>query len=68
MSITAPSLSPEAMAQSGVGAPTNPMNFLIAAADAHNSGSLSMPAGGSEDPLASTKSRKPFGKKIRIVK
>lgn len=65
---TAPTLSPEAMAQSGAGAPTNPMNFLVAAADLHNSGSLSMPTGGSADPLASTKSSKPFGKKVRIVK
>lgn len=65
---TAPTLSPEAMAQAGAGAPTNPMNFLVAAADMHNSGSLSMPSGPSEDPLASAKSKRPFGKKIRMVK
>lgn len=65
---TAPTLSPEALAQSGAAAPTNPMNFLVAAADLHNSGSLSMPTGPHDDPLGSAKSSRPSGKKIRIVK
>jgi hypothetical protein len=65
---TAPLLPPEEMQKAQSTAGINPANFLIAAADMHNSGQLSAPQGPSTDPLASAKSKKPFGKKLQIVK
>lgn len=40
---TAPLLPPDQMAQAQASAGLNPANFLIAAADLHNSGKLSAP-------------------------
>jgi hypothetical protein len=66
---TAPLLPPEAMQQQTQAAQgMNPTNFLIAAASASKGNSFSMPSGPHTDPLASTKSKKPFGKKVQMVK
>lgn len=61
----APMLPPEAMQQQqNAAAGINPANFLIAAAQMHNEGSLSMPSGPKE-PLQTGK-RPP--RKLRILK
>jgi hypothetical protein len=65
---TAPMLPPDEMAKAQATAGINPINFLTAAATMHNEGSLSAPTGPKTDPLAATKSKKPFQKKIRIIK
>lgn len=64
----APMLPPEQMAQAQATAGINPANFLIAAADMHGAGQLSMPVPKGEDPLQSAYSRSPGKKKIRIIK
>lgn len=72
---TAPMLPSEAM-QSSSGAPTNPLNFLIAAADMQKNGQLpsqanaatpqrSMPKGPSLDPLRAPRRGH---KNIRLIK
>lgn len=63
---TAPMLPPEEMAKAQQTAGLNPANFLIAAADMHNSGQLSAPVPRGTDPLA--RAGKPARKKLQMVK
>ena len=65
---TAPLLPQDEMTKAQATAGIDPANFLIAAADMHGSGQLSMPTDKGKDPLAAAKSRKPFQKKLRIIK
>jgi hypothetical protein len=65
----APMLPPEEMAKAAAGGATgiNPANFLIAAADMHNSGQLSMPKGPSQTmPSLSKHGGGP--KKLKVLK
>jgi len=64
----APGLPQDPTTQAAASGGMKPANFLIAAADMHNSGQLTAPSGDKTDLLSSAKSRKPFGKKIQIVK
>jgi hypothetical protein len=65
---TAPTLPPEEMAKvAGGPAGLNPANFLIAAADMHDSGQLSMPKGPSQTmPSLSKHGGGP--KKLKVLK
>ena len=63
---TAPMLPPDEMAKAAT-AGLDPANFLIAAADMHGQGQLSMPVPKGKDPLAGAFSRKP-SRKIRVIK
>ncbi len=64
---TAPILPPDEMAKAQASAGLDPANFLIAAADMHGQGQLSMPVPKGKDPLARAFSRKP-SRKIRVIK
>jgi hypothetical protein len=61
----APNLPPDQMAKAQANAGVNPVNFLIAAADMHNSGQLSAPVPKGKD-LPSTMRRNP--KRLQMVK
>lgn len=65
---TAPALPPDEMAKAQASTGINPVNFLMAAASMHNAGQLSSPTGPSTDPLSSAKSKRPFQKKLKIIK
>ena len=64
---TAPLLPPDQMAQAQSSAGLNPANFLIAAADMHNSGQLSSPDPGGQDPLQRA-GRVRANKRIKLIK
>lgn len=66
---TAPLLPPDQMAQAQVGAGLNPANFLIAAADMHNSGQLSAPVpAGKALGVPAPKPTKKLRANIKVVK
>jgi hypothetical protein len=65
----APTLSSDTQAQqSAATSGTNPMNFLIAAADMHAQGQLRGDVPKGTDPLAPALSRKPSRKRIQLIK
>lgn len=65
----APSLPPDQMAQAQSTAGLNPVNFLIAASEMHNNGSLSAPVPKGKDLVTpSQKGNRLVQKHIRILK
>lgn len=64
----APLLPAEAMAQAQSTAGLNPANFLIAAADMHNSGQLSAPVPAGKDPVPANPKSGRRKANLRILK
>lgn len=65
----APMLPPEMMAKSGAAAPISPVNFLMAAADMHKSGTLPDAAQGRSMPSAlghAMQTGKPRGRRAKL--
>lgn len=62
----APSLPPDQMKAAGIAAPTNPINFLMAAAEAHSAGDFqSKPVPAGVDLQSGKTSRK---KHLKVMK
>lgn len=65
----APGLPPDEMAKAQAGAGINPANFLIAAADMHNSGSLSAPVPAGKDLVPpSQKAARKINRHLKVLR
>lgn len=65
----APLLPPDQMAKAQAGAGLNPANFLIAAAEMHNSGALSAPVPSGKDLVTpSQKGNRLVQKHLKVLK